>query len=102
MVYNTQNYWVFGLCPSSGIPEKRKQRFGNWICFRPQVKGETFTLLGLLERTNQLLRLALFKGPKRVGVFPNLPKDEKRSSFQNVVFSIFWNTGPWTKSKKIQ
>jgi hypothetical protein len=19
MVYNTQNYWVFGLCPSSGI-----------------------------------------------------------------------------------
>jgi hypothetical protein len=21
MVYNTQNYWVFGLFPSSGIPE---------------------------------------------------------------------------------
>jgi hypothetical protein len=21
MVYNTQNYWVFGLCPSSGILE---------------------------------------------------------------------------------
>jgi hypothetical protein len=24
MVYNTQNYWVFGLSPSSGILEKRK------------------------------------------------------------------------------
>jgi hypothetical protein len=24
MVYNTQNYWVFGLCPSSGILETRK------------------------------------------------------------------------------
>jgi hypothetical protein len=25
MVYNTQNYWVFGLCPSSGILEIRKR-----------------------------------------------------------------------------
>jgi hypothetical protein len=24
MVYNTQNYWVFGLFPSSGILETRK------------------------------------------------------------------------------
>jgi hypothetical protein len=24
MAYNTQNYWVFGLCPSSGIEETRK------------------------------------------------------------------------------
>jgi hypothetical protein len=24
MVYNTQNYWVFGLCPSSGIPISQK------------------------------------------------------------------------------
>jgi hypothetical protein len=24
MVYNTQNYWLFGLCPSSGILESRK------------------------------------------------------------------------------
>jgi hypothetical protein len=28
----------------------RTQRFGNWICLRPQVRGlETPTLLGLLE-----------------------------------------------------
>jgi hypothetical protein len=25
MVYNTENYWGFGLCPSSGILEIRKQ-----------------------------------------------------------------------------
>jgi hypothetical protein len=24
MVYNIQNYWVFGLCPSSGILETSK------------------------------------------------------------------------------
>jgi hypothetical protein len=24
MVYNTQNYWVAGLCPSYGILETRK------------------------------------------------------------------------------
>jgi hypothetical protein len=24
MVYNTQNYWDFGLCPPSGILEIRK------------------------------------------------------------------------------
>jgi hypothetical protein len=33
-------------------------RFGNWICYRPQVKGE------------------------------KTPKDENRSSFRNVVFLL--------------
>jgi hypothetical protein len=32
MVYNTQNYWVSGLCPSSVILNKRKtQSFKNWM-----------------------------------------------------------------------
>jgi hypothetical protein len=31
MVYNTQNYWLFGLCPLSGILKTKKQHFGNWI-----------------------------------------------------------------------
>jgi hypothetical protein len=30
----------------------RTLRFGNWICFRPQVRRETPTLLGDLERAN--------------------------------------------------
>jgi hypothetical protein len=29
------------------------QRTGNWICFRPQMRGETPTLLGPLERANR-------------------------------------------------
>jgi hypothetical protein len=31
---------------------QRTQRFGNWICFRPQVGAETPTLLCPLERVN--------------------------------------------------
>jgi hypothetical protein len=26
MVYNTQNYWVWGLCPAPGILETRKHK----------------------------------------------------------------------------
>jgi hypothetical protein len=66
MVYNTQNYWVFRLCPLSGILKTRK-RFGNWFCFCPQLRGETPILSGPLERANlsldQGLRLGLSKGP---------------------------------------
>jgi hypothetical protein len=40
MVYNTQNYWVFGLFASSGILETRKHDVSETGCFRPQVKGE--------------------------------------------------------------
>jgi hypothetical protein len=29
MVYNTQNYWVFVLCPSSDILETRKHVSGT-------------------------------------------------------------------------
>jgi hypothetical protein len=40
-----------GLLPPAGII--RTQRFGNWICFCPQVTGwEAPTLLGPLERAN--------------------------------------------------
>jgi hypothetical protein len=39
-VYNSQNYWVLGLCPSPGILETRRHNV-----------SET-TLLGLLERAS--------------------------------------------------
>jgi hypothetical protein len=51
MVYNTQNYWVFVLCLSSGILENRKQRFGNCNCFRPQVRVEDTYSVGSLRRS---------------------------------------------------
>jgi hypothetical protein len=33
MVHNTQNYWVSGLCPSSGILKNRKHKFWKQIHF---------------------------------------------------------------------
>jgi hypothetical protein len=54
MVYNTQRYWVFGLCTSSGIflnNNEKTQRFGNWICFSPQVREDTYSVCPL-ERAN--------------------------------------------------
>jgi hypothetical protein len=49
MVYNTQNRWVPGVCPSSGI---------QWL---------TLALSKGTNREVQSLRLALSKGPNRVG-----------------------------------
>jgi hypothetical protein len=40
MVNNTQNYWIFGLFPSSGFVENRKNDVSETGCFRSQVKGE--------------------------------------------------------------
>jgi hypothetical protein len=72
----------------------KTRRFGNWICFRPQVKGEkTPTQLGPSERAN--LNHSLTTGPNWVGVFspsslvshPS-PEDRNRFSFRNVVFLL--------------
>jgi hypothetical protein len=46
---SAQNYWGFGLFPSSGILETRKQGFGDWLCFRPQVRGEDTYSVGSLD-----------------------------------------------------
>jgi hypothetical protein len=53
MVYNTQNSWVFWTWSIVRYSRNQKaQRFGNWICFRPQERGKTRTLLSPLERAN--------------------------------------------------
>jgi hypothetical protein len=53
MVYKTQNYWVFGLCPSSGILEAKNTTFWKMDLFPSSGEGEvTPTLLGPLERAN--------------------------------------------------
>jgi hypothetical protein len=46
-VIGIQNYWVSALCPSSGIVITRKQCFGNWICFRSQVRVGRHQLCGV-------------------------------------------------------
>jgi hypothetical protein len=52
MVYNTLNYWDFGVYPSSYILKNRTRSFGNLICFLPHVRGKTPTQLGPLEIAN--------------------------------------------------
>jgi hypothetical protein len=46
-----QNYWVSGLCPSSGILNTRKYNLlENWICFHPQVRGRRHLLSSVREK----------------------------------------------------
>jgi hypothetical protein len=59
-----KDYWVLGLCPSSGILKNTKEK----------------------KVSVQRLRLALYNGPSRVGVSHPPPEDRNRSSFRNVVF----------------
>jgi hypothetical protein len=62
--------------------ETRTRRFGNWIRFRPQV---------------QELRLALSKGPNRVGVSLSSPENANRSLPKRRV--PVSNPVRWTKPK---
>jgi hypothetical protein len=40
MVYVVQSYWAYyGLSIVLYVEDKKPQRFGDWICLRPQVDG---------------------------------------------------------------
>jgi hypothetical protein len=54
MVYNTQNHWVYGLCPSSGSLNTRKHNFFSKLGLFPSSgdRRETHALLGPLESAN--------------------------------------------------
>jgi hypothetical protein len=53
-VYNTQNHWVSGLCPSSVILNNYKTPFRQLGLFPSSGEGrETPTLLSSLERANR-------------------------------------------------
>jgi hypothetical protein len=52
----SQNYWVSGLCPLSGIINTRRHCFENWICFHSQVRGgDTYSVGSLRKRKPQSL-----------------------------------------------
>jgi hypothetical protein len=46
MVYNIESlgFWTFSIVLYSR--EQKTRRFGNWICFRPQVKGGEYIYSG--------------------------------------------------------
>jgi hypothetical protein len=48
----SQNYWGFGLCPSSGILETRKHNVSETGSVSVLRCEKTPTLMGPLERTN--------------------------------------------------
>jgi hypothetical protein len=52
MVYNTQNHWVLGLCPSSGILENTMFRKLDLLPPSHDEGEKTPTQLGPLERAN--------------------------------------------------
>jgi hypothetical protein len=52
MVYNTRNYWVFGLGPSSGILKPKKTAFRKLDLYLSSREGETPTLSDPVERAN--------------------------------------------------
>jgi hypothetical protein len=91
IIQSNQIHLVWGLCQSSGILNNLiAQRFGNWICFRLQMrKGDTPVCWVSYKKLtpNTWLRLAVSTVSNKVGAFLPSPKDENRSSFRNVVFS---------------
>jgi hypothetical protein len=97
--HNTQNHWVSGLCPLSGILNTRTHNVSE----TGSVSRETTTLLCSLERASndwvQWLRLALSKEPNRVGVSLPSPEEGNRSSSRNVVFPSTYDFGRWEKSR---
>jgi hypothetical protein len=60
VVHNSQNFLDFFHRPVF----QKTRRFGNWICFRPQVKvGEkTPTQLGPLVRANPVIEIISLEG----------------------------------------
>jgi hypothetical protein len=88
----TTRKWIIGVSDFSSVRYSENQKiqcFGNWICFRPQVRREAYTLLGPLERVHlNHWTLVNSRRRNRVDVSPS-PQDENRSSFRNIVFLVF-------------
>jgi hypothetical protein len=92
MVYNTQNYWVFGLLPSSGILENTTFRKLDLFPFSGEGRGG-----GKRHLLNWAPQKALISIAEWVSSPPASPQDG--NSFRNVVFSRIPDDG---KSQKAQ
>jgi hypothetical protein len=94
LLKNTSSYWDSAVCPSPGILNTRKQRFGNWTCFCPQVRADRHLLCGFPEKeltSVQWLRLTLCKGAKRTGVSPPLTWGRKQIQFPKGCVLHYWD-----------
>jgi hypothetical protein len=86
-VYNTQDYWVFGFYPSSGIKKHKKNTtFRKADLFPSLGEGwETPTLLDLLESATHWLRLFISNWTKANVSPTSKSEDGNRFFFRNVV-----------------
>jgi hypothetical protein len=76
----------------------KTQLFRNWFCFRLQVRRRA-QQSRLSKSVGDWFRLALSKGPNRVGVSLSSPEDGNKISFRNIVIYISLNSVWWTKSR---
>jgi hypothetical protein len=80
LVSNTQNHWVCALYLSDILNNYKTQLFGNWICFRVQIRRVIVA---------QWLRLASSKGPNRIVVFHPSPEDGNIQFPKLCIFCVF-------------
>jgi hypothetical protein len=73
---------------------KTRRRFGNWICFRPQVR-ERPILLG-----PSITGLALSKGPNRIGFSLTWGRKQIQFPKRRVFLSLLFNTRTMDRVRK--
>jgi hypothetical protein len=78
LVYDIQNYWVCGLCPSSGIIITREHNVIEVSCFEGSQQSRCPLTWG--QEQIQIFTLALSEEPNRVGFSLPSPEDGNRSS----------------------
>jgi hypothetical protein len=97
MVYNTQ---LLGFRTLSNV--RNRKNLVNTSFRNPDrspFTGDWRKALILLGPLIQWLRLALSRRTNRVSVFLSSRDDGNRSNFGNAMFTSFWNSGRWTKSR---
>jgi hypothetical protein len=68
MVYNTQRYWVFGLCPSSGFEITKNTTFQKLDLFPSSITGPSDSRVSptqhpaIEEGCKSLPEIAFFRG----------------------------------------
>jgi hypothetical protein len=79
-------FWILSIVRYS--KKQKNTRFGNWICFRPQVRGqETPTQLGPLERAS-LNHWTMDKVQKPSSPECHIPSSEPFKVFSNSVMFV--------------
>jgi hypothetical protein len=67
--FNTQHYWVSGVCPPSGILKTTEHKVSETVYLPSTLPGLRYLYsCSYTDRVVQWLRLALSKQPNRVGV----------------------------------